>query len=884
MCHQSCLVFGKAHLRKSDIEGVTILEVGSRNINGSLRSYVESHKPARYVGTDIEHGRGVDVICDAVDSVEQFGPESFDVVICTSMLEHAKDWKATVSNLKRILKPGGILLLTTQSPGFSYHNPPDYWRFTLADMRAIFADLDIETLKPDPQVPGVFVKARRPRDFTERDLFDYRVREVEKPELTSIIIPVHNLWDITQRCLDSIACCTYMPYEIILVDNGSTDEMPEQLLDSEKHPYLHVVVNNDNCSYAVACNQGLAQAEGTYIVFLNNDTVVTDQWLMRMLAVFRRNPSAGIVGPMSNCVMAAQSVKDVPYKEDLVELPAFAARHYAENMSLSTEVPYLVGFCLLAKREVMDKVGSFDEAFSNAYEEIDFCYRAREAGYKCHIAEDVFIHHWGSATFRLLGSKEDYRANIDAHQGLFEDRWGSWGSDPPILIEPLLLQEAPVDKAPKYLITGTGRCGSRFMAKVFASAGVPCGHEAIFSAGGLAEAYGRVKGTPAESSWMAAPYLDNPLLENATIVHLVRHPKHVIQSWKIFADDDKPANQEYADLAYRTLPDLRKCDDQFDRAAMFYVRWNQMIERLVGDRLIRWRVEDDPQGLMDKLGIDTEGRRLYSNVREHTYAAPTAGALVKFELDKVSSPEIRAELLGMCERYGYDFDDPPLPPPQVYWAVLVERVIHNHALTGLLDVAMAAGALGYLRIGTLYSRTDAVRNMIVRMFRQLSRNPDDTIVMLDCDHVHPADAIERLAARQEGVVAALAFRRGPNFEPMFFVRHEDGRLLKPATFERKVYECDAVGHAAIAIKRWVFDKIQEDQNVNYFWRYTYTDTDWTSSEDMHFCKLCEDSGIKVHCDCSLETPHLRMEHVDSSVWFKHRGAHPELMREIVSES
>jgi len=881
--HQSCLVFGKAHLIKSDIEDAAVLEVGARNVNGSLRSYVESQKPASYVGTDIMHGRDVDIICDAVDLVERFGAESFDVMICTSTLEHIENWKGAVSNLKRVLKPGGILLLTTQSPGFPYHNPPDYWRFTVADMRAIFADLDIETLKPDPQVPGVFIKARRPRDFTERDLdlFDYRVREVEKPELTSIIIPVHNLRDMTAQCLDSIARCTYMPYEIILVDNGSTDEMPEHLLHTEQYPLL-ILANDENQSYAAACNQGLEQAQGAYIVFLNNDTVVTDQWLMRMLAVFRRNPDVGIVGPMSNCAMAAQLIEDIPYKEDLIELPAFAAQHYAENMSLSAEVPFLVGFCLLVKRNVIDEVGNFDEAFSNAYEEIDFCYRARGAGYKCHIAEDAFIHHWGSATFRLLGSKEDYRANIDVHQELFEERWGNWGNEPPMLIEPLCLQEAPVDKAPEYLITGTGRCGSRFMAKVFASAGVPCGHEAIFSVGGLEEAYGRVKGTPAESSWMAAPYLDDPLLKDATIVHLVRHPKHVIQSWKLFADDTQSANQEYADLAYRTMPTLREYDNPFDRAAMFYVRWNQMIEKLAGDRLTRWRVEDDPQGLMDELGIDTQERRLYANVREHTYAS--AGPLVRFELDKVSNPEIRTELLEMCDRYGYDFDDPPLPPPQVYWAVLVERVIHNHALTGLLDVAMAAGALGYLRIGTLYSRTDAVRNLIVRMFRQLSRNPDDTIVMLDCDHVHPPDIVERLAARKEGVVAALAFRRGPNFEPMFFIRHEDGRLLKPATFERKVYECDAVGHAAIAIKRWVFDEIQEKQDANYFWRYTYTDTDWSSSEDMHFCKLCEDSGIKVHCDCSLETPHLRMEHVDSSVWFKHRGAHPELMREIVSES
>lgn len=171
MCNVPCIVFLATRLSNQDVAGKRILEVGSYDVNGSARNYIEFWHPSEYVGVDIEEGPGVDVVCDAEKLTDIFPEESFDIVFSTELLEHVSHPKKVISNLKRLCKQNGTILLTTRSYGFQFHPfPYDFWRFELSDMQDIFSDCEITDLEKDFAAPGVFVKAKKPSDFVERDL------------------------------------------------------------------------------------------------------------------------------------------------------------------------------------------------------------------------------------------------------------------------------------------------------------------------------------------------------------------------------------------------------------------------------------------------------------------------------------------------------------------------------------------------------------------------------------------------------------------------------------------------------------------------------------------------------------------------------------------
>lgn len=159
MCNNACIEFGKKYLVEQWVIGKTVIEVGSLNVNGSLRSHIESLKPSKYTGVDIREGNGVDEICKIEDVLDKFGKESFDVVISTELLEHIFDWKKAINNLKSICKRGGFILITTRSYGFEKHGwPHDHWRYELYDMRYIFSDSQILRLEKDNEF-GVLMLA-----------------------------------------------------------------------------------------------------------------------------------------------------------------------------------------------------------------------------------------------------------------------------------------------------------------------------------------------------------------------------------------------------------------------------------------------------------------------------------------------------------------------------------------------------------------------------------------------------------------------------------------------------------------------------------------------------------------------------------------------------
>jgi GT2 family glycosyltransferase/glycosyltransferase involved in cell wall biosynthesis/ankyrin repeat protein/predicted Zn-dependent protease len=253
-------------------------------------------------------------------------------------------------------------------------------------------------------------------------------------ELASILIPCCNQVEFTRLCLESVLRHTRAPYELVLVDNGSTDGTPAYMEEIRRRPgpeRVEVIHNDTNRGFPVACNQALARARGRYVVLLNNDTIVTENWLDRLIkCVLHQWPYVGLVGPVTNWPPPQNVPVDYQDQDghftDLSGIDAFAARRAREYRGRAREVELLVGFCLLARREVLERVGAFDERFGLGYgDDNDFCSRARRAGFRLFVAADVFVHHFGGRTFKALGI--DPVEQIRADRELFQEKWRQAG-------------------------------------------------------------------------------------------------------------------------------------------------------------------------------------------------------------------------------------------------------------------------------------------------------------------------------------------------------------------------------------------------------------------------------------------------------------------------
>ena len=204
------------------------------------------------------------------------------------------------------------------------------------------------------------------------------------------------------------------------------------------------------------------------------------------------------------------------------------------------------------------------------------------------------------------------------------------------------------------LLTGTGRCGTGYMSQVLTSVGVKCSHEGMFMPDAPEVTIEKIRirqdnawwGWEACSSWLAAPYLGRPELANVTIVHLVREPKKVIDSQmriRAFEGNDR----RWRDWQLRWLPELEG-KPPLEQAAIFYVKWNRMIEPHAD---IRWRIEDSTLTLLDKLGIDWHDKPVYA---DKTYNSRAGWGPSNVDLDSLPEP-LRGELRETGERYGYEW-------------------------------------------------------------------------------------------------------------------------------------------------------------------------------------------------------------------------------------
>ncbi len=240
----------------------------------------------------------------------------------------------------------------------------------------------------------------------------------------SIVVVTFNNLLFTRMCLESVLDDSAgPPFELIVVDNASTDGTIAYLGElATRDRRLRTIFNDTNRGFAAAANQGMAAAAAGTLILLNNDTILPPRWLRRLTAHLA-DPTVGAVGPLTNRIGTEAEIQ-VSYTT-YGQLLDFAERRFLAEAGRRSDVAMLAMFCMALRRDVVDRVGPLDERFAvGLLEDDDYALRLKRQGYRLVLAEDVFVHHFGQASFAKLVPTGEYAEILGANLQRFREKWG----------------------------------------------------------------------------------------------------------------------------------------------------------------------------------------------------------------------------------------------------------------------------------------------------------------------------------------------------------------------------------------------------------------------------------------------------------------------------
>jgi GT2 family glycosyltransferase/SAM-dependent methyltransferase len=264
--------------------------------------------------------------------------------------------------------------------------------------------------------------------FTSENTWGSRVQTLDAAiralyPLVSILVVTYNTREYLGPFFDSIRRNTSYPsYEVVVVDNYSTDGSAEELRRyAEADPRIRVECLQHNLGFAGGNNFAARIAKGEYLVLQNPDTIVTAGWLERLIGALRKDPTIGVVAPVSN--FSGNETKVNTQYRSLSQMERFAAERARKQRGQSIDIGVIPLFCGLISRKLWEEVGPLDDGFQvGMFEDDDFSVRVRKAGYRIVTAEDCFIHHFGNGSFSKLKSEESLRI-FEQNKKRFESKW-----------------------------------------------------------------------------------------------------------------------------------------------------------------------------------------------------------------------------------------------------------------------------------------------------------------------------------------------------------------------------------------------------------------------------------------------------------------------------
>ncbi len=284
----------------------------------------------------------------------------------------------------------------------------------------------------------------------------------EKGNLTSILVVSYNAIEQTRRCLQALRASAEegFPTEYIFVDNGSSDGTQEFL---EAQTDARLIANDHNAGAPKARNQAIEQAQGEFLVFMDNDVMVTPGWLGRMHYHAQVDAKVGCVGCLSDRAAHKQQI-ELTVASDAESLGEFANQRARDFYRKHRPSGLQTSFLMMIRRDLVDVIGGFDEAFSPwGYEDDDYSLRSHLAGYRNRIALDVFVRH---EPYQGTAKSKKHSSLLERNWTRFAAKWGLGAGDREAQYEELSQYEpGAVDPEDLHLpLVGQTRAGENILA------------------------------------------------------------------------------------------------------------------------------------------------------------------------------------------------------------------------------------------------------------------------------------------------------------------------------------------------------------------------------------------------------------------------------------